>query len=140
MDIALAMNELLPNAQWICRHDTYDTLEMLDATPKPLLTDLEQAWNVVLNKQAADKAAQDANKARDDAMLLGFTYNLNGTNYQCSVTKDDGDGMMQVKIAFDMGLTSTNIHFVNGTVMPINTTDFGAFALAFITERNKYFV
>jgi hypothetical protein len=139
MDIALAMNELLPNAQWVCSHDTYDTLEMLDATPKPLLTDLEQAWNIVLSKQDAEKIADDANKARDAAMLAGATYNLNGIDYIVSFTKDDGDGMVQAFLGFQMGLVSTVMHFVNGTNMPVTSADFTTFAQWFAAQRNGFF-
>ena len=72
---------------------------------------------------------------RDEAMLQGAEYN----GYQISFTKDDGDGIMQVKIAFELGLTETIIHFDCGTKMPIRVEDFMEFALWFVVERNKFF-
>lgn len=86
------------------------------------------------------KAESDASISRDEEMLLGVKYTLNSVDYMVSVTKDDGDGIVQVKTAFDLGATSTNIHFKNGTKMPMVVADFNAFALWFIVERNKFFV
>jgi hypothetical protein len=73
---------------------------------------------------------------RNEAMLTGAEYN----GYQVSFTADDGNGMLQVKAAFEMGLTGTVIHFDNGTKMPIVAADFPAFAAWFVVERNKFFV
>ena len=77
---------------------------------------------------------------RDQAMLEGSTYTLNGIDYKVSFTKDDGDGMVQVKNGFDLGLESTVIHFNSGTKMPINSSEFLAFAKWFVVERNKFFI
>ena len=79
-------------------------------------------------------------EARKMGMLEGDTYTLGGIDYQVSFTKDDGDGLMQVKSAFELGLTSTTIHFDNGTRMPISAAEFGAFAEWFVTTRNGFFV
>lgn len=73
-------------------------------------------------------------------MLQGEIYTLNGIDYLVSFSKDDGDGLIQVKNAFEMGLTNTIIHFDNGTKMPITSTDFSEFALWFIHKRNEFFV
>lgn len=78
---------------------------------------------------------QEVSQARDKAMLAGFEYN----GVQISVTKDDGDGMVQVKASFELGLTSTVIHFANGTKLPMTAEEFPAFALQFVTERGKFF-
>ena len=86
-------------------------------------------------EELAEVAEAEAQALRSENMLAGFDYN----GYQISVTKDDGDALMQVKSAFDLGLTDTVIHFVNGTNMPITAAEFDTFALAFVTERNKYF-
>lgn len=87
-----------------------------------------------------DKAKEidfvEADKARDKAMLDGLDYN--GT--VVSFTKNDGDGLIQVKNAFEMGLTDTIIHFDNGSKLPMNVLNFPDFALWFVTERNKFFV
>ena len=80
------------------------------------------------------------NKKRYEAMLSGAPYTLDGIDYQISFTKDDGDGLVQVKSAFELGLTSTTIHFDNGTKMPITSAEFGAFAAWFVTMRNEFFV
>lgn len=83
----------------------------------------------------------EASQARDDAMLQGFIYgtNVDGTDRYISVTKDDGDGMVQVKASFELGLTSTVIHFSNGSKLPMSAEEFPAFALQFVTERGKFF-
>lgn len=72
---------------------------------------------------------------RKKIMLQGAMYN----GYQISFTKDDGDGIVQIKSAFEMGLSSTIIHFDCGTKMPINSSEFNDFALWFMAERNKFF-
>lgn len=81
-------------------------------------------------------AEAEAENARSEAMLLGFEYK----GYKVSVTKGDGDALLQVKAAFEFGLNETIIHFKNGVNMPITSTEFNDFALAFVTERNKYFI
>lgn len=77
----------------------------------------------------------EASKVRDEAMLKGFEYN----GMDISVTKDDGDGMVQVKASFELGLPSTVIHFSNGSKLPMSAEEFPAFALQFVTERGKFF-
>lgn len=82
-----------------------------------------------------EQLLQEASKLRDEAMLKGFVYN----GMDISVTKDDGDGMVQVKVSFELGLTSTVIHFANGSKLPMTAEEFPAFALQFVTERGKFF-
>lgn len=89
-------------------------------------------------KEQALKLEQS--KARDEAMLASATYNLNNEDYQISFTKEDGDGLVQVKSAFELGLTQTTIHFSNGTKMLISSSDFQAFALWFVNKRNEFFI
>lgn len=55
-------------------------------------------------------------------------------------TNEDALGMLQVKAAFEMGVTGTNIEFSNGTIMPISSESFPAFAAWFVQKRNGYFV
>ena len=81
-----------------------------------------------------------SNAARSSAMLEGDVYTLDGIDYKVSFTKDDGDGLAQVKSAFELGLTSTTIHFENGTKMLISAAEFGAFAAWFVAKRNEFFV
>ena len=89
----------------------------------------KQTWKLLPIVKTSDEL-------RDEAMLQGAEYN----GYQISFTKDDGDGLMQVKTAFELGLTETVIHFDCGTKMPMRAEDFKDFALWFVSERNKFFV
>lgn len=81
-----------------------------------------------------------ASQKRDADMLLGDTYELDGVSYQISLTKDDGDGMIQVKVGFDLGLTSTIVQFKNGTNIPITPDNFPEFSAWFVNARNKFFI
>ena len=72
--------------------------------------------------------------------LEGEVYNLNNVDYKVSFMKDDADGLMQVSMAFQLGLTETIIHFENGTKMPIKNTEFEPFAIWFVGKRNSFFV
>jgi hypothetical protein len=74
-------------------------------------------------------------RLRDEAMFTGKEYN----GQLISLTKDDGDGLLQVKAGFELGLTETVIHFKNGTKLPITSDKFLEFAQWFVTERNKFF-
>ncbi|PHM18040.1 MAG: hypothetical protein CJD30_03510 [Sulfuricurvum sp. PD_MW2] len=87
------------------------------------------------------QAEQEAENTRNEEMLIGFVYGTNsdGTDRRISVTKDDGDGMVQVKASFELGLTSTVIHFANGSKLPMTAEEFPKFALQFVTERGKFF-
>ena len=80
------------------------------------------------------------NKKRYEAMLSGAPYTLDGIEYKISFTSDDGNGLIQVKAAFDLGVEATNIHFENGTEMPITAAEFGVFAAWFVAKRNEFFV
>jgi len=80
--------------------------------------------------------AEVTSRVRAEAMLSGADYN--GTTV--SLTKDDGDGLVQVKSGFEMGLTETVIHFENGVKMPMTAEEFPEFALWFVNERNKFFI
>jgi hypothetical protein len=84
----------------------------------------------VLKQEAAKEKAE-----RKSAMLTGEDYR----GYTISFTSEDGNGLVQVKSSFELGLTETNIHFENGTVMPITSEDFPEFALWFIEKRNSFF-
>lgn len=53
---------------------------------------------------------------------------------------EDAVAMLQVKAAFELGETSTNIEFSNGVIFPITATDFPAFASWFVQHRNSYFL
>ena len=97
---------------------------------------------LALEKQEQEEQALklEQSKARDEAMLAGVTYKINDTDYQVSFTKEDGDGLVQVKSAFELGLTQTTIHFSNGTKMPISSSECLEFALWFVNKRNEFFL
>ena len=89
---------------------------------------------IVLKKEKED--ALNFAKSKE----IGENYTLDGVDYKVSFMKDDADGMMQVSMAFSLGITNTIISFENGTKMPIKNTEFEAFAIWFVGKRNSYFV
>ena len=103
-------------------------------TPEPEYTEQE------LEAIAKEQANSEAKEQRAAAMLEGDIYPLAGVDYRVSFTKDDGDGLMQVKSAFELGLASTIIYFANGAKMPIAAEEFEAFAVWFVNKRNEFFV
>ena len=113
-----------------------DGFIVYETEPQELL-DLLEAERLEQEEQALKL---EQSKARDEAMLTGVIYNLNNEDYQISFTKEDGDGLVQVKSAFELGLTQTTIHFSNGTKMQISSSDFSAFALWFVNKRNEFFI
>lgn len=106
-------------------------IEWIDSgnEPEPEFTEEELARQE-LAKQLEQRKAK---------MIEGEVYTLNNVDYPISFTKDDGDGLVQVKSAFDLGLTSTIIHFENGTKLPITSSEFPEFALWFVEKRNSFF-
>lgn len=62
----------------------------------------------------------------------------NGT--MVSLTSKDALGLMQVKTAFELGVTETNFIFQNGTVMHLTPETFTPLASWFAVERNKLFM
>ena len=91
-------------------------------------------------EQLAQIEAAQAKAERAAAMLSGGSYTIDGTEYQISFTSEDGNGLTQVKSAFDLGVEATTIYFLNGTKMPITSAEFGAFAVWFVQKRNEFFV
>jgi hypothetical protein len=79
-------------------------------------------------------------KLISEAKATGEVYTLNGVDYQVPFMKDDADGLLQVKSAFDAGLlTETVVYFTNGTKMPITSEEFGAFVAWFVPKRDSFF-
>lgn len=113
--------------------------EMLEYA-KEVLTPITDEELAILQaptpEQLAQQAKQEADRLRDEAMLAGKEYN----GQLVSLTKDDGDGLLQVKAGFELGLTETVINFKNGTKLPIKASEFLSFAQWFVTERNRFFV
>lgn len=85
---------------------------------------------------------QEETKARLDRKNLGIDYtNLSEDVYKVSLTNEDANGLIQVKTAFEFGITETNFECSNGTIVPIKSLEdllhLGEFV---VTERNKFFV
>jgi hypothetical protein len=102
----------------------------------------EELVVALAKKKVIDDAKQaeiTSSETRKQQMLEGDIYTLDGTDYRVSFTKDDGDGMIQVKISFELGMQSTNIRFDNGTVMPMTADKFLEFSTWFVDKRNKFF-
>lgn len=68
------------------------------------------------------------------------TYGESYGIYRIPFKNEDAMGLLQVKAAFELGLTNTNIIFSNGTIMPIEAKDFMTFASWFVEKRNSFFV
>jgi len=60
-------------------------------------------------------------------------------NVLVSLTSKDALAMLQVKSAFELGITNTVIKFSNGTNLLVNEEDFKHLAKWFAINRNKYF-
>ena len=91
-------------------------------------------------KQIPPTQEEIAKAERAAAMLSGAPYTLDGIEYKISFTSEDGNGMTQVRTAFDLGVEATTIYFSNGTKMPITSVEFSAFAAWFAQKRNEFFV
>ena len=91
-------------------------------------------------KQIPPAQEEIAKAERATAMLSGAPYTLDGIDYQISFTSEDGNRVMQVRTAFDLGAEATTIYFSNGTKMPITAEEFEAFAVWFMNKRNEFFV
>ena len=85
---------------------------------------------------------QEELKASSDRKNLGIDYtNLENEVYIVSLTNDDANGLIQVRTAFEMGITETNFYFENGTVVPLKSIDDLLHLGQFISiERNKFFL
>ena len=81
-------------------------------------------------------------KAIYDKKYVGIEYtNLNDEVYKVSLTNDDANGLIQVKTAFEMGITETNFYYENGTVVPLASIDDLLHLGQFISiERTKFFL
>ena len=74
--------------------------------------------------------------SKTELKAIGENYN----GYQIPFLNDDAIGMMQVSMAFQLGLTNTIIEFSNGTNMPITSDEFKSFSLWFAEKRNSFFL
>jgi len=77
---------------------------------------------------------------RKEDMLTGQVYTLNAVDYGISLTSKDASGVMQVYLANQSGgITTTNISFENGTVLPLAAAEIPAFVTWFISARQMFF-
>ena len=85
---------------------------------------------------------QEELKASNDRKYLGIDYtNLENEVYKVSLTNDDANGLIQVKTAFEMGISETNFYFENGTVVSLKSIDDLLHLGQFVSiERNKFFL
>ncbi len=89
------------------------------------------------SKEELEAQAVRKNKEeRAVAMLEGKKYK----DCMVSFTKEDGDGITQIKNAFDLGLKKTTIHFKNGNKLPMSEKEFTKFSVWFVNERNNFFI
>ena len=98
--------------------------------------------NEAISTQAKKRLEEEKIKASNDRKNLGIDYtNILGDVYKVSLTNDDANGLIQVKTAFEMGITETNFYFENGTVVPLKSVDDLLHLGQFISiERNKFFL
>ena len=76
MDIALAVQQCRPGAEWLCG-ETYESLEWLDAVQsKPTLEELEAAYQVVVAQTNKVEAAKAQVRAGYTVQPEGFTLAL----------------------------------------------------------------
>ena len=119
----------VPNADGNLEYELIKKLIAEGNIPEAELTEKE------LQKKAEAKAVYDRK-------YVGIEYtNLSDEVYIVSLTNDDANGLIQVKTAFEFGITETNFKCSNGIVVPINSLEdlihLGEFV---VTERNKFFV
>ena len=124
----IAYDELFGAGNWVKEANgtlVYDTA----AFPNITQTDIDA-------KIAEVQTRVDDEDAKHEAKLVGADYN----GYMVSLTNEDAMALLQVKAAFDMGITNTNIYFANGTVLPMTPTEFGDFSAWFVQQRNNFFI
>ena len=85
---------------------------------------------------------QEETKASSDRKNVGVDYtNILGDVHKVSLTNDDANGLIQVRTAFEMGITETNFYFENGTIVPLKSVDDLLHLGQFVSiERNKFFL
>jgi len=62
------------------------------------------------------------------------------TGVSVPFTNENALAILQVKAAFELGVTDTIIELDNGEKLPMSSVGFSAFALWFAEKRNSYFV
>jgi hypothetical protein len=119
MDIALAMHELRPGAEWFANPDTFEGLRMLDGSAKPTRADLETAELVALAKLDNAEALRQGMLAFFDGLPLGVRI----------MFKDTADAMRD---AFAVGNTALAREILNTTPVPADLAEAKASLLALL--------
>lgn len=78
-----------------------------------------------------------AARERSEAMYRGEEYAESGV--MVPFRSDDALGLLQVKAAFDLGVSRTVIEFSNGQKLPMTPAEFPAFAKWFAEKRNSFY-
>jgi hypothetical protein len=94
----------------------------------------------ILNLSSFEYEDISAEYVIEKAKQEGSVYNLNGVNYKISLTSDDAIGLMQIKTAFDLGITKTVLYCANGTKVPLTPPDLMPLAQWFTQKRNQFFI
>lgn len=92
---------------------------------------------LVESKYSIQYRKEEAKRIRNRVKHTGVPYGEDGP--LISLTAEDGNGLLQVKAAFELGVKQTTIHFSNGTRLPMTAEEFPQFALWFIEQRNAFF-
>jgi len=124
-----ALKILRPNGKFVVRGDKIEWLSKDIEKP----TDREIADTIKKLKMQALKLKEIEMQKREGKPYKDIWKPI-------SFTKDDAIGVLQVKAAFELGLTETIIEFSNGTKLPMKVEEFEDFAKWFVRERNKFFI
>ena len=98
-----------------------------DSEGRPMWVDLPPL-------SSEDKVALDDRLSKQAGLPYG------NTGVTVPFTSNDAMAVLQVKAAFEVGLTNTVIKFSNDQSLPMKSSDFNAFARWFATERNRFFI
>ena len=109
----------------------------LEADGTPVNLSKEQL--VFINKKINEKEQEILQKQqKEELKRTGIAYTEGGD--KIPFTNEDAIAMVQVKLAFELGITNTNIKFSNGTILPMTANEFPAFAVWFAQQRNSFFI
>ena len=89
-------------------------------------------------EELLDKEIREAKLLRKELMVKGKEYLSTGV--MVPFTSIDASALMQVKLGFELGITSTVIHWSNGEKSSITTNDLQPLLEWFSYERNSFFL
>jgi len=117
------------NGKWCKVSPTGEIIEELDLKDK----DIDTIVKSIRQKEDITKKVSKLKKE-------GIPYNINGVTYLIPIKNEDAIGLMQVKNAFELGITSTIMNFSNGVKLPINNkTELQKLLSWFSEKRNLVF-